>query len=78
VRTIGQTRVTRAFVSATEAGEEILKIPPSNVAKILANNGVEFQTLVVGKRPMKVFLRDDVERVARERAAKVKSRKAKA
>lgn len=64
---MGQRRVQDTVVGTTEAGE-ILGMKPPNVAKALERYGVPFQTLVVGKREMKVYLRDDVERVARNRA----------
>lgn len=74
---MGQRRVTEAFVGNEEA-REMLGFPPgqrSNVAKTLDRHGVPSQTLTVGRRVMKVYLRDDVERVARVREEK---RRAKA
>lgn len=73
MRTIGQRRVTEAFVSATEAAE-MLSMSPPNVGKTLARYGVEHQTLTVGKRSMRVYLRDDVDRVIRTRQNKIKAR----
>lgn len=77
---MGQRRVTEAFVSVSEVAE-ILGMPQdqrSNVAKTMERYDVPFQTLTVGRRKMKVYLRDDVERVHREREAKKAARKAKA
>lgn len=78
MRTIGQRRVTDAFVSATEAAD-ILGMPRSNVALTLKRAKIPFQTLIVGQREMKVYLREDVERVRHDRDAKLAARgKAKA
>lgn len=74
---MGQRRVTEAFVNVSEVGE-MFGMPPSNVAKTLARHNVPFQTLTVGKREMKVYLRDDVDRVMRDREAKLQARAAKA
>lgn len=64
-------------MGVTEAGEDILGIPPSNVAITLARRKVPYQTLTVGKREMRVYLREDVERVKQERDEKKSKSKVK-
>jgi hypothetical protein len=74
---MGQRRITETFVGTTEAGE-MLGIPAPNVWKTLKARGVPHQMLTVGRREMKVFLRDDVERVRRERAKETRETRQKA
>lgn len=73
---MSQRRVTEAFVSAAEIAE-ILGMPASNVAKTMERAGFPFQTLTVGKREMKVYLRDHVELVRQTREAKAQKKAAK-
>ena len=61
-----------AFVSNTDASG-MLSIPAGNVDKTLRNAGVRSQRLQVGRRSMKVYEREDVERVVQKRAERSRS-----